>query len=125
VAKRRFRLGMWMRLGIVLTALWIVGATLYRGSERVVRDSESAFFLKNICEQRQALEPEIPRPDCEREFNDAQRIASMGQPFQIAAIEASVWAGLFWITLGIFYLLGRWILAGRMRKIEEEQVPDA
>jgi hypothetical protein len=110
------RLNGWMRIGIVLSIAWMVGATGYywvQEQNRVGRyfvalsQERSACIGKNA-ERRSRNEPEV-QCTSQQEVDDA---LSSGDPFYFKLLVPTFWLIVSWLGIGITYVAGKWILRG-------------
>ena len=104
-------MGVWKRLGIVLTVVWLLGATAFAVTTKAERyDSVYGEEFRSC----RALQGD----DSNREFCIEQTDRVLGE-FPIAweifkgAGFAVLTAALFWVLFASVWLPTRWILAGR------------
>jgi hypothetical protein len=110
------RLGGWMRIGIVLSIAWMVGATAYFWIEeqnRVGRYFVTLSQSRDNCigkngERRYRNEPQ---EDCisQHAVNSA---LSSGVPFYFHLIVPTFYHVVAWIGIGITYVAVRWVRKG-------------
>lgn len=111
---KRPRLGAWMRLGIVLTGLWlVVGSTaLWVWQYNINADGDRRRLA--ICEEFNQTVPQKSQTDCFARFESDLKSDSGEFPQQVMA--TGIAAVLAWLLFGIGYGLVRWILAGRKKE---------
>jgi len=68
------RLNGWVRIGLVLSILWAVGAAIYQRNADVDRAEESAKLTHQICVDTKALKHDTNLASCEREREGAMAI---------------------------------------------------
>jgi hypothetical protein len=115
----RLRLGMWMRLCIVLTVFWLVGATLTWGVQDAAKASDMAQAAYEGCSYAQSSTDKESfgalfweGQDC---WKERERTFNAYSPWTTALITSTALAVLAWIAGGILYGSARWILAGRKK----------
>ena len=112
---KRARLGVSMRLGIVLTGLWLPVATI--GFEMQQREFDVRMIDARLqsCNEINATFPGTAPFDCQREWDSS--VTALDHRFRdrlgSGLISASIMAAFAWILFGTAYGLFRWILAGR------------
>lgn len=111
------RLGVWSRLGIVLTLVWLIGGTLYLQSWQTARLDSSAELARAECERiNQVLSR---NEDCWSLWTGIQRERDWGAVWESSFLTATGLALFAWIIGGFAYWSIRWILAGRKRRTEQ------
>lgn len=119
MAKRwNFRLNLWIRLAIVLTAFWMVGATFTIALKGSAKANEAASATLDQCQDAQRLSGDFlaaamwKGKDC---WKERERVRGYYTPWTEGLVFAGIFAVLAWIFGGIFYGSTRWVLAGRRR----------
>ncbi|WP_114227020.1 MULTISPECIES: hypothetical protein [Sphingomonas] len=108
------KLGVWLRLAIVLTGLWLVIAPVWMSASEREKQFTTAFDLYKACSQN-AWEPYDAKriAGCE---NDKQILlkSATDAPLYVEALGVcAVLAVMVWLLGLIAYGLVRWILRGR------------
>jgi uncharacterized membrane protein len=107
VSKATHRLGMWARLGIVVTTLWMIGFSLVTYLNLV----EGAQDQRNLAEK---LCP-TAAPTCLAQYmSDWARSSDLVLALYAIGIAASI-AAAFWTMVATTYAVVKWVLAGRKR----------
>jgi len=106
------RLGAWWRLGIVLTAFWMVGGTVYFAALQIDELTDTIESSYGFC-----LSQAPPRASavasCSDEMTRGFYSIDRGTIWLQALGIAAVLAVLAWMVFGILYGSTLWILAGR------------
>lgn len=115
MAATKRRLGVWMRLWIVLTVLWILGAGMTMFIMQANDHSNRLNAQRELCEFLKADNPTENRTDCWAQYSrDMQAYSPVTWPnFWGALGIAAVGAAFVWFIGTIGYFTVRWILAGR------------
>ncbi len=110
------RLGMWPRLGIVLTLFWMMGGTTYF-SVKSTNDRYATYeAFRDLCERLNTSLPADKKSDCYAEWNaDLDRL-HVGPIWRDSAGIAALLAGLVWLVIGVLYAAVRFVLAGRKQQ---------
>lgn len=112
-----WRLNGWMRIGIILSALWMLGGTgyLWQTAEddnlsiaRALANQRSRCIGDNAV-LRMENKPELPCPSQE-EVNEAFAYGhtGLGRAFLITGVALA----LAWVMIGLIYLTTRWVIEG-------------
>lgn len=108
-------LGVWSRLGIVITAFWMVGGSLYLAADQMRIDREVMATTRDMCIKRNIRFPKLEKESCEEEYyadisrESADRWRILWDASKVAGLIASI----AWVFIGILYISARWVLAGR------------
>lgn len=109
----RVRLGMLSRTIIVLSALWMIGGTMFIALQMSNRADKVADAVMRSCNEESTLEA-----DCLTVRHDAYttEIAELsGGLWGYAIVQALMLLGIVLTAFGIVYGAFRWITAGRQR----------
>lgn len=106
-------LNMWHRLGIVATALWIVGGGLWQRSSDISRGMIAYQAAYNVCVKTAELAGKTP--DFRGCFADGERMfqVMIANSWGNVAVFAIGIALLGWIFAYAAIWTARWVLAGR------------
>jgi hypothetical protein len=101
------KLNGWQRIGVVLSVLWMVGASLYVQTDRTDRAYKFANSMMSLC-----LDMVSPSPkDCTSDYSHNVKIAL--NPFwPDAVILAIVPIPITWLLVYIIIGIVRWVRAG-------------
>jgi hypothetical protein len=111
------RLNGWMRIGIILSVLWMLGATgyLWRTAEdddlnvaRALSNQRSSCIGDNAV-LRMENKPELPCPSQE-EVNEAFARGHTGLGH--AMLTTGIALVLAWVVIGLVYMTTRWVMEG-------------
>ncbi|MGR6329032.1 hypothetical protein ACU5AX_08200 [Sphingomonas sp. XXL09] len=118
----RVRLNVWMRLAIVVTGLWLIGATLTIHMMTMNQRVEFAGRLYSMCyDGFSRLQDQYPPADysknkakCSQDSSDyldsePSALSTLGMSFLGSAVVAVI----AWVLGGIAYVVVRWVLRGR------------
>lgn len=103
------RLGMLGRTVVVLSAFWMVGATLYFANQLDLGARESADISYQLCTR----DPQ-ERTDC-WDIREADYGAYTDGLWLLAAGRAAIILSAALLAFAVLYWSGRWIAAGRRR----------
>lgn len=112
-----WRLNGWMRIGIILSVLWMLGGTGYLWQTakddglsvaRALSDQRSKCIGDNAV-LRMENKPELPCPSQE-EVNEAFTRGRTGLGH--AMLMTGIVLVLTWIVIGIVYVTARWVMKG-------------
>jgi len=113
---RLVRLNGWLRIGIVLSALWMVGSSAYRFSQEMEVQRGYSNFMYNDranCLGQNSLRRYNNQPEqvC---TTKAAVDATYKQdvPWSMILIPPTFWLILAWLGIGIAYGAFRWIMRG-------------
>ncbi|MBA2935160.1 hypothetical protein HZF05_13805 [Sphingomonas sp. CGMCC 1.13654] len=109
------KLGVWSRLAIVLSAIWLAGGSAGLYLWTVGGDMHLAEQHRELCE---TLNREYPRArqDCWKDYNEAVAEEPRGQMFKLSALLVGGSLALAWLIYAAIYYTVRWVLAGRRSK---------
>ena len=105
------RIGGFVRLGILLSVAWIVGAGMYQNNEDLRKAEAFYQFAYNVCEQNKEVRLNPKNVDCSLEAQDETR------PFRQARlgdvlIVAFVPVPIFWLVVFLTLSIYRWLRRG-------------
>lgn len=108
------KLNGWIRIGVVLSALWMVGASAYYFSEDAKRRSDLALYMaksRSDCLKDNYLSRLESRPErpCAKQ-EDADYLYDT--PWLAILVLPTIYLVLAWIVIGIAYGSIRWIWKG-------------
>jgi hypothetical protein len=98
------KLGLWSRLGISLTALWVLFFSVMCYLSLSAAKAEQIRLANLICDGKE--------PSCRQQYTDwvvMSDPALVGVSIAIAFLIAA----LFWAGIGAVYITIKWIIAGR------------
>jgi hypothetical protein len=98
------KLGLWSRLGISLTVLWLLFYSVMCYLSLSAAKAEQVRFADMVCGGKQS--------DCRQQYTDwvvMSEPALVGVSIAIAFLIAA----LFWAGIGAVYVTVKWIIAGR------------
>jgi hypothetical protein len=115
----RARIGGWMRLGIVASILWTIGATAYginSISNRVSGHRYMGYWRHfDACQTAKVTYPNDPRVtarDCEREGREVYNDPVWNESFWPAPITALIVIPFAWVFAWVIFRTVRWIQTG-------------
>ena len=103
------KLGMWQRLGIVLSALWMTGATYLGDEAKLAGADRMASGMVKLCKE---AERGNLNERCELQYSDTYKTWSE-HALRDAAISAAVPIPFAWATAFAAVWAVRWIWRGR------------
>jgi uncharacterized membrane protein len=90
----------WVRIGIVLSVVWIIAVIVYFMKER----SDTASMILGWCMEKKSFDM------C---WTETENVRVLGREFWINAGSAAlVTTGLAWVVIGIIVWLFKWVAAG-------------
>ena len=110
------RLNGWMRIGVVLSVVWMAAGTAYWWNDESSRNiglAKALDWSQNVCitnnvNARAKGQPEHQSVSGAQLQAAYQRQASIG----IVAFIAAIWLVLGWLGIGLTYAAVRWIMKG-------------
>ena len=108
------RIGGFVRLGIVLSVAWIVGAGMYQNNEDLRKADSFYQFAYNVCEQNKEVRLNPKNVDCSLEAQDEARPfreARLGDVLIVAFVPVPIFWLLVFLTLSIYRSLRRGFLS--------------
>jgi hypothetical protein len=97
-------LRMWLRLGVVLTVLFVAIGTTWQGLHVI---SKHADYLDKVY----ACTPHFP--DCEGNKLQALADFEWSSVFFYAFLAMLIWAALGWMVAAVAYFASKWVIAAR------------
>lgn len=110
------RLNGWMRIGVILSVVWMVGNSGYRFSEEMATQRAYSDFMYNArvnCIGQNGLRQYNREPEQACVSQEAVN-ATYNQtvPWSMILFPPTFWLVLTWIGIGIAYGSIRWIMRG-------------
>lgn len=101
----------WVRLGIVLSVLWAIGAGLYQNNEEVTRLNNFFQFAYNVCQQNKDVGLKPKDFDC---FKDSWNAAKPFRDPRLGDVLFMAFAPLpvIWLFVFLVILVTRWVRRG-------------
>lgn len=113
------RLGVWPRIGIVASVLWMLGASTVMTSNEMTEWQDRTTSMQELCLK---LSNNLPAKDVAASYEECGRQSRESSDAMIAArwslLEGSIGLSavmlvLAWLVIGASYGTVRWILKGR------------
>jgi hypothetical protein len=109
------RLNGWVRIGIILSIVWMVGGTGYYEAQNNREDQEYAQAVYNgrstcIGENAQRQYRGEPKMSCD--VYNVDEAFKRRPPLWFAAIIPTFWLVVAWVLIGVTYVAVRWIRKG-------------
>jgi len=113
------KLGVWSRIGIVASVLWMLSAPIYLTSRELTDWQERTVSMQELCLR---LTDNLPPSAIESAYENCSNEATRSTNAMVAArwslLQGSIGlavAGLItaWLTVAVIYGTVRWILNGR------------
>jgi len=105
------RIGMWQRLGIVLSVLWFLGAGLHTLNVEDNNAQAGAALSAELCRDRQARGRDLSE-NCSKAFSDFMRVVG-SDPIIKAGIVAITPIPIAWLLAFVAVWTTRWVWRGR------------
>jgi hypothetical protein len=102
------RLGGWVRLGIVASVIWAIGAYLYQMNVVTDRAARFANTDQAVCYIEQKTQPDL---DCSKAWRDGFD-KSMGYSWGVPTVAALVPIPFGWLFVWLTVVVVRWVRAG-------------
>ena len=105
------RVGGFVRLGIVLSVAWMVGAGTYQNDEDLRKADSFYEFAYNVCEQNKEVRLNPRDVDCALQAQDETRPfreARLGNVLIVAFVPVSI----FWLVVFLTLSIYRWLRRG-------------
>lgn len=105
------KLNMWQRLGIVLTAIWLVMGTLWLAGVQFETDYRSIGQAYEVCTSNANVADLWAR--CDKAKDESFAAENRSSVFGMAALFAAIVAAVVWAFAYLVLWTGKWVLAGR------------
>jgi hypothetical protein len=114
------RLNGWMRIGVVLSIVWMVGATGYYEYQHGKDDAaywQAVLLGRSACIGDNAARRYEGKPEFSCDIYDVDTALKRKTPFLVAVIAPAFWLIVAWIGIGLTYISVRWIRQGFSRSV--------
>jgi hypothetical protein len=109
------RLNGWMRIAIVLSAVWWVGGSAYFWMKEIARQNDSfvaLYMARSECIGLNGVRRAMQQPERTCLTEDAVNSAHAKNDLWLSLIPSTFWLIMAWVGIGITYVAVRWIRKG-------------
>lgn len=105
------KLNGWLRICVVLTVLWVLGAGLYTNKMVGDQGMKTSMVVYTLCLNQGAQSKELDAKDCSQKSNEAYDLAVQHRLQDVLGI-ALIPVPIFWLIGFIIFRVYRWVKKG-------------